>query len=311
MQQCVQIYLGLNFNSKNIEMLHEIKNTTENTSTFARKMLFKSEDINMNKYLNYLNKKSQKVIEDIKSNPSYTPEEIGDKVYDIYDDIADIYIFSKEVLDNWQLIANECATNLNIIYCSSTQFLGDDDELSKKILNIDNEPDCGEKTCNILVSCGSKLRAKRFNDINQYIGTIFMGFDGCIQIYGKDIYKNRDIGIDPIPIPIEAFNEYFTDDEDILIKFINIYFDFALKRYYNKYNTELLILSINREEFSGLKRKLPCGKIECKIDPTYIDFYRSFYKGAGKQNKRNKTNKRKKKRKTKRKKTKKWIKLQK
>jgi len=105
-------------------------------------------------------------------------------------------------------------------------------------LNIDNEPDCGEKTCNILVSCGSKRRAKHFNDINQYIGTIFMGFDGCIQIYGKDIYKKRDIGIDPIPIPIEAFNEYFTDDVDILIKFINIYFDFALKRYYNKYKIQ-------------------------------------------------------------------------
>jgi len=43
MQQCVQIYLGLNFNSKNIEMLHEIKNP----GIRLDKMLFTASDIDI------------------------------------------------------------------------------------------------------------------------------------------------------------------------------------------------------------------------------------------------------------------------
>jgi hypothetical protein len=301
MQHCVQIYLGLMFNKKNMDMLREIKNSEINfNESFANKRLFTLADIDMNKYFSYLNNKAIAVFEDIKSNSTYSPDDIGDKVYEIYDDIADMYIFSREVLENWQLIANECTKNLNIIYCSSTQFLNDDvDEkysLLNKILSIENGPDCAENTSNIIVSCGSKHKAKQLNDINLSSNTNFIGFDGCVQIYGKDIYKKRDIDIDPIPINIDEFNEYFTDDKDILIKFINIYFDFALKRYYNKYNTELLITSIKRLNFSGLKKKLPCGDIECELDQQYIDFYKSFYSGGkGKRKKRQKENKTKRK----------------
>ena len=63
MQQCVQVYLGLQFSEANINMLREIKNTEiEITRAFASKLLFTSSDIDLKNMFNYLNKKANIVV---------------------------------------------------------------------------------------------------------------------------------------------------------------------------------------------------------------------------------------------------------
>ena len=298
MQYCVQIYLGYSvFNRSKLAMLHEIHNSeVPITKAFNAKTLFTLSDIDMNKFFIYLNKKALAIAKDIRSDSAYTPEDIGLLVYQIYDDIADMYVFSREVHDNWMLIANECNKNLNIIYCASTEFMFNDIpevSLLQKILSIENGPGCAENTCNVIVACGSKIPAAQLNKLKTTSNTIYMGFDGCVQIYGRDVYKKRsniksESIPDTIPISVDEFNTYFPDNETILINFINIYFDCALKRYYNKFNTDLLVESIKRSKFIGLKKKIQCGRIKCEADPHFIEFYQNFYThriGKGKYNK--------------------------